>query len=137
MVEWRAMNGPNSRLSLRWLPAILLMGIIFVLSSLPAERIPYFGRFDVLVKKGGHALGYGMLALAYAHALPSRLSLPVRWGLSLCMAVLFALSDEFHQSFVEGRNSSLRDVFIDGVGAAVALTLGISYSSNSNSKSGS
>lgn len=137
VVEWPAMDKHASRNSMRWLPAILLMGIIFVLSSLPAERIPFFGRYDVFVKKGAHALGYGMLALAYAYALPSRISLPARWGLSLCMAVLFALSDEFHQSFVEGRNSSLTDVFIDGFGAAVSLTLGINYSSNSSSKSGS
>lgn len=137
MVECRAMLGRTSNFFLRWLPAVLVMGIIFALSSLPANRIPFFGRYDVLIKKGAHALGYGLLALAYAYALPSRLSLPFRWGLSLVMAVLFALSDEFHQSFVEGRSSSLTDVFIDGVGAAFALTLGIGYSSNSNSKSDS
>jgi VanZ family protein len=137
VVECRAMNERTSNRYARWLPAILVMGIIFALSSLPAYRIPFFGRYDLLIKKGAHALGYGLLGLAYAYALPSRLSLPVRWGLSLCMAVLFALSDEFHQSFVEGRSSSLTDVFIDSVGAAFALTVGIGYSSNSNSKSDS
>jgi VanZ family protein len=51
------------------------------------------------------------------------------------MAILFALSDEFHQSFIEGRNSSTSDVMIDTAGAAFALTIAGYFSSNSNSKS--
>jgi VanZ family protein len=119
----------------RWLPSLLIMGAIFTLSSLPAARIPFFGEYDLLLKKGGHALGYASLGVAYFIALPPRLSTGYRWLLALIMAVLFALSDEFHQSFVEGRTSSLRDVMIDTGGAAVALTVAGLYSSNSRSKS--
>ena len=111
------------------------MAAIFFLSSLPASRLPYYGAYDILIKKGGHALGYALLGLAYFYALPPRLSTGYKWMVALLMAILFALSDEFHQSFVEGRTSSLYDVVIDGIGAAVALTLGAGYSSNSNSKS--
>jgi VanZ family protein len=111
------------------------MAAIFFASSLPASRLPYYGAYDVLIKKGGHALGYALLGLAYFFALPPRLSTGYKWILALLMAILFALSDEFHQSFVEGRTSTLRDVLIDGIGAALALTFGAGYSSNSNSKS--
>jgi VanZ family protein len=111
------------------------MLVIFFLSSLPSSRIPYYGAMDLLIKKGGHALGFGLLGLAYAYALPPRLSAGPRWLISLIMVLLFALSDEFHQSFVEGRNSSVIDVFIDITGASVALTIGVVYSSNSRSKS--
>jgi VanZ family protein len=97
--------------------------------------LPYFGLWDFLLKKGGHALGYGLLGLAYFSAMPRRLSFSYRWVLALLMAVLFALSDEYHQSFVEGRGSSLGDVVIDGFGAAIALMIAAPYSSNSNSKS--
>jgi VanZ family protein len=45
------------------------------------------------------------------------------------------LSDEYHQSFVEGRTSTLRDVGIDSVSAAVALAIAAIYSSNSSSNS--
>ena len=120
---------------LRWIPAFLLMVIIFIFSSLPGNLLPYFGAWDLYIKKGGHALGFGLLGLAYYYALPQRLSVGYQWVLAFLMAILFALSDEFHQSFVEGRNSSLVDVVIDGVGAAVALTIGAFYSLNSNSKS--
>lgn len=111
------------------------MLVIFFLSSLPSSRIPYYGVIDILIKKGGHAFGFGLLGLAYSYALPPRLSALPRWFISLIMVFLFALSDEFHQSFVEGRNSSAIDVLIDVAGAIVALTLGALYSSNSRSKS--
>ena len=121
----------------RWLPALLLMAIIFTFSSMPASNLPFFGEFDFILKKGGHAVGYAMLGVAYYFALPPRLATGYRWLLALLMAVLFALSDEFHQSFVAGRTSSLRDVAIDTAGAAVALSFTALYSSNSSSKSSS
>lgn len=114
-----------------------MMGLIFILSSLPASRLPDFGTVDFFIKKGGHATGYALLALAYYFALPPRLSSGYRIVTALMMALLFALSDEYHQSFVEGRTSSLRDVLIDCGGAAIALTLAGIYSSNSRSRSAS
>jgi VanZ family protein len=119
---------------LRWLPALAMMLAIFSFSSLPAARIPYFGDLDIYIKKGGHFLGYALLAVAYFWALPPRLPRGFRGVLSILMAMLFALSDEFHQSFVEGRTSSLRDVAIDTFGAAVAVALAAVYSSNSRSR---
>ena len=122
-------------LIVRWLPAILMMGAIFFFSSLPAGRVPSFGEWDLVIKKAGHASGYALLGLAYYFALPPRLSKGFRWILALLMAILFALSDEFHQSFVQDRNSSIIDVGIDTIGAAIALTIAAFYSSNSNSSS--
>lgn len=37
----------------------------------------------------------------------------IAWG----FCVLFAMIDELHQAFVPGRTSSIRDVFLDSVGA--------------------
>lgn len=122
---------------LRWLPALVMMGAIFTFSSIPASNLPDFGSFDFLVKKSGHAIGYALLGLSYFYALPRRLNSGYRWLTALLMAVLFALSDEFHQSFVQGRTSSLRDVMIDGVSAAVFVAVAAIYSSNSRSSSSS
>lgn len=121
----------------RWTPALVVMLLIFMASSMPASRIPYLGEIDLLVKKFGHAIGYALLALAYYIALPTSLPRGYRAFLAWIMAILFALSDEFHQSFIEGRTSSLRDVFIDTLGAAIALVIAIAYSSNSKSISNS
>ena len=123
------------RIALRWAPALLMMALIFLASSTPASQLPYFGALDFLVKKGGHAIGYALLGMAYFFALPARLSVPYRAVTALLMAVLFSLSDEFHQSFVEGRTSTLRDVLIDAGGAMLALFAAALYSSASKSSS--
>ncbi|MFQ5942196.1 MAG: VanZ family protein [Anaerolineales bacterium] len=115
---------------LRWVPALIMMTAIFVLSALPASKVPTFGVYDVYIKKIGHAIGYGLLGVSYYYALPTRLSRLVRWTLALALSLGFALSDEFHQSFVSGRSSSIRDVAIDVVGATVALLLAAGYSSS-------
>jgi VanZ like family len=122
---------------IRWIPAGIMMILIFVASSQPASALPYFGALDFVVKKGGHAIGYALLGLAYFYALPGRLPVVYKAALALLMAVLFSLSDEFHQSFVEGRTSTLRDVVIDTIGAGIALSIASIYSSNSESSSSS
>ena len=107
---------------LRWLPALAVMVVIFGFSSITSKEMPSFGVVDLIVKKGGHMIGYGLLALAdwYGLRFDKR-----RWWLALLFAVLYAISDEFHQSFVPGRHPSWVDVFLfDGGGAALALFAG-------------
>jgi VanZ family protein len=106
---------------LRWLPAVVIMAIIFGLSAVPSNEMTRFGFWDTLVQKGGHMLGYGVLALAYWYGLrfDSR-----RGWLALLLAVFYALTDEFHQSFVPGRHPSWVDALgFDSGGAAIALGL--------------
>ena len=73
----------------------MMMGLIFIASSTPASQIPFFGAIDLLVKKGGHALGYALLGLSYFHALPRRLSVPYRAVMALLMAALMDILREF------------------------------------------
>ena len=66
-------------------------------------------------------LGYGLLALTYWYGL--RFDNRRVW-LVLLLAVFYALTDEFHQSFVPGRHPSWMDVLgFDGGGAAIMLGL--------------
>lgn len=103
----------------RWLPALLLMVVIFVFSSQTSTDLPNFGGWDYFAKKSAHGIGYGLLALSYLHALPNR-----NYKLAWFLAVLYSLTDEFHQSFVPGRRASLIDVFVfDNIGAMIALFL--------------
>ena len=102
----------------RWLPALLLMVVIFAFSSRSGNELPNFGGWDYVVKKSAHGIGYGLLALSYLHALPNR-----NYKLAWFLAVLYSLTDEFHQSFVPGRRASLVDVFVfDAIGAVIALS---------------
>jgi VanZ family protein len=106
---------------LPWLPAITIMGVLFGFSSTPATKLPSFGLMDLVVKKGGHMCGYGLLACAYWYGL--RFEKRRGW-LALLLAVLYAITDEFHQSFVAGRHPSWVDVLVfDGGGAVIALSI--------------
>lgn len=107
-----------------WGPAILVMVVIFIASSTPGSDLPKFGSWDFLAKKGGHMLGYALLAASFFHALNERRDSPQsRFWIALCLAIIYAAFDEFHQKFTPGRTSSIRDVFIDGVGACIGLVL--------------
>ena len=122
-----------------WLPALLMMALIFGFSSIPSKEMPSFGGLDFSIKKFGHAFGYGLLALAYLRGLkffkheghqgdegkrlpPFVLNNPLFFA--WLMAVLFSATDELHQSFVPGRNPSIWDVLLfDNFGAIAGLWL--------------
>jgi VanZ family protein len=111
----------NIKSILRWFPTIAVMAVIFGFSSIPSQEMPSFGPWDLVVKKGTHMLGYGLLALAYWYGLCFDKH---RWWLALLLAVLYAITDEFHQYFVPGRHPSWVDALVfDGGGAAIALGL--------------
>jgi len=103
----------------RWLPALLVMLIIFWFSSQPDGSLPDFNNFEYLVKKSAHMIVYGILSLSYLYAFSNR-----NYKLSWLLAVIYAVTDEYHQSFVMGRTSSVTDVLIfDNIGALLALSL--------------
>lgn len=103
-----------------WGPSLLLMAVIFCFSSIPSTTMPGFGLADFLVKKGGHFTGYALLGLANLHGLGWN---GKRWFLAWLLAVLYSATDEFHQSFVPGRNAALMDVAIDALGAGTTLLI--------------
>jgi VanZ family protein len=82
---------------------------------------------QLVVRKTAHFIEYGILALLLWRARRrsvESIEHPWRWskaGVALGATVLFAITDEWHQSFVPSREGSLRDVLIDSAGAAAAL----------------
>ena len=71
-----------------------------------------------------HAVAYGVLAVLAINSLkyfkrPSNLALRV----AFIYCVVYGLSDEWHQSFVMGRDASLLDWVADCSGAVLALAL--------------
>jgi VanZ like protein len=93
--------------------AFLWMAVIFWLSSAPRDFLPP-GVFGTFLGNAAHAPIYGLLALLVARASGSP---PV----GFVLAVLYGISDEWHQSFVPGRSSSVFDLATDAVGAIAAL----------------
>ncbi len=106
---------------LRLLPMLLVMAGIFWLSHQPAVQMDLPNFF--LADKLAHAILYGILALSIifvpsprrrAHAAGSLAAVAV------VVSILYGIGDEFHQSFVPGRDPSVADLMADGCGAAVA-----------------
>ena len=102
-----------------WLPLLLWCSVIFFLSSIPHLKTN-LGLWDLLLRKIAHMTEYAVLFLLSRRALAA--TFPLWQARTICLAaiafsVLYAMSDEFHQSFVPGRGPSLIDVDIDTVGA--------------------
>ncbi len=82
--------------------------------------------YQFATRKAGHITEYFIFALLCARAFrtSSRELLRHRWFLaSLLLVVVYALSDEFHQSFYPSRTASIYDSMIDSVGGLAALFL--------------
>ena len=123
-----------SRVSMKriqdWIPALLMMAVIFWFSSQPADKLPVFSWADAIVKKSGHVVGYALLAFSYWHALG--INKNKHW-LAWLFVILYALTDEFHQSYVPGRHPSIWDVLIfDNFGALISLWLANKKQSGEN-----
>lgn len=131
-----------ARVWLRYLYMAAWMALIFCTSHTPdLKAVPLGQRFGLLpealvelgggwlefvVRKSAHVLAFGTMALLARYALAGhfpRLSSRRVAACAFLMAVAYAVFDEWHQSFVPGREGRLRDILIDAAGAAVALRL--------------
>ncbi len=109
------------RVLVAWLPAIALAALIFALSSVPGLAVAE-GLWDLVTRKAAHLTVYALLALACLRGLAAHGIRGDRALLgALAATVLYAVSDELHQSTVPRRHGAPLDVVIDAVGASAAL----------------
>jgi VanZ family protein len=104
---------------LRVLIPIALMVVIFILSAQPAGG--HHAWWVIVVRKLGHITGYAVLAAAWWWALRGVVHRPLLWAIGISLA--YACTDEFHQTFVRGREGTPRDVVVDALGMAIAAYL--------------
>jgi VanZ family protein len=127
------------------------MGLIFIGSTdvLSAEHtsrflVPFLHWFDpqispaalvaaqTLARKLGHLTEYAILAAFFWRAFrgtqwSSKMS--VLFAAAWVACAIFAVSDEFHQSFVPSRTASANDVLIDMCGAVIGVTICVAVAS--------
>jgi VanZ family protein len=109
-----------------WLPPIVWSGLIFFLSS--QSVLPGFEEtaWDYIFKKSAHMFVYAVLYALTWRAVRMQThfkSTANHLLLPLILTMLYAASDELHQSTVVGRTATIRDVGYDFVGACTALIL--------------
>jgi len=105
-----------------WLPVILWAGLIFRFSSgtIPLASAVYWQ--DFAVKKSGHVILFGVLAvLIYRGLRMEKIKRKQAAIWAVALSTLYGVTDEYHQMFTSGRTSRVRDVFIDGVGSALVI----------------
>lgn len=104
-----------------WGPAAIWVAITFIVSHQPVVVIP-FGAPDYVA----HVINYGVLGVLLIWALAggewASMTAPVIAS-AVLLAVLLGILDEFHQSFIPGREATVRDVVADAVGAAAAAVV--------------
>lgn len=105
-----------------WGPACVWMGLIFALSaeSHPPFLPPGEMAFAYAFRKLGHFTEYAILAwLIYRPLRDQRRGV---W-LAFALTTLYGASDEWHQSFVPGREMLFGDWLIDSAGALCGLVV--------------
>lgn len=113
----------DRHLLLAWLPVLLWCALIFYLSGVPSLRTELPGGWDFLLRKFAHISEYAVLTFLFFRA--DRLSVSPRRALAsaVLFAFAFALTDEYHQTFVSGRSGNLVDVSIDSLGIFLSVFL--------------
>lgn len=108
---------------LRYVSSALIMAFLFYFSSKSGSNLPPmpFGTDKIV-----HTIAYIGLGISFAFWFKPalwrrfRLLIPL---IVIFLTVLFAFSDEFHQSFTPGRMASGFDLIADGIGAVIAVVL--------------
>ena len=88
------------------------------------ERELILHRAEIIIRKMAHFSIYtvvGLLLMAFL----STYEIKNKWGfvITIVIGILYAMSDEFHQSFSPGRTPKVTDVYIDTLGIIVGALL--------------
>lgn len=117
--------------SLNWFLLIFWMGIIYFLSSRPDLKSGFESRIDFILRKIAHIAEYGILTFLAWRALVggketefpkgnSVSKMPQFLIFAIIFSIFYAISDEYHQSFIYGRFGGYLDVLIDSAGIMIA-----------------
>ncbi|HBN85948.1 MAG TPA: VanZ family protein [Clostridiales bacterium] len=130
-----------------WILVVMWMGLIFFMSAqvadqsneistgitdriitgieklVPTIRIDRYS-MNHLIRKSAHFYTYMVLGLLVCNALMLGKNKKLKTYLTaLIICVLYAISDEVHQLFVEGRGGQIKDVLLDSIGSLTGLGL--------------
>lgn len=95
-----------------WLPVVAWAALIFVASSVSGASTG-LGVWDEVLRSLAHFGEYAVLGILLTRAVPAAAAVP--------LGVLYAVSDEVHQSFVPGRAATVTDVAIDAAGVLAGV----------------
>jgi VanZ family protein len=105
-----------------WAPPLALMALIFFFSHQP-DLSSGLGVWDTIGRKIFHAAEYALLCFLWWRAFAGVTTRTGALAAAAAISLAYAITDEFHQTFIEGRHGAPVDVVIDSVGIAAACLL--------------
>jgi VanZ family protein len=104
-----------------WFAVVLWLAVIFFLSSMKGSGTASYSLVYFIERKFFHVLEYFILASLFYGAFLQ--SYPKRQAVlfSLVCSLVYAFSDEWHQTFIFGREGAVRDIAIDFLGIFAAV----------------
>ena len=109
---------------MRFMAIVGWCALIFAASHRPNLRVSDDDLIDFVLRKAAHMFVYGVLLVLIVRALEGVGADSVRAiAAAWCATLAWAISDEWHQTFVVGRAGQGSDVAIDMIGASIAAAL--------------
>lgn len=109
-----------------WLPPIIWMNLIFLLSSKTRIGVSEVQIFNFIIFKTLHIIEYAILYLLLFRGFylsTKKKPTSKTYIMAFIIAVLYASSDEIHQTFIPTREGTIRDIFIDTIGISFMYIL--------------
>lgn len=101
---------------INYLAVFVWCSVIFWFSNHSKISTVESSAVDFFFKKTAHLVEYAILTVLIFRATKNI-------KLSIILSILYAASDEFHQSFIPGREPRVRDVIIDATGSTIGVIL--------------
>lgn len=109
------------------MPVLVWCAVIFTLSSIPTPQTSQIYWWDFAIKKTAHMVEYGILYFLFFRAViySENKSSITNYSLliTFLFGLLYAFSDEIHQSFTPGRHPKLMDIGFDSLGMLISFYL--------------
>ncbi|MFA5780116.1 MAG: VanZ family protein [Elusimicrobiota bacterium] len=107
-----------------WLPVFVWGYIIYYLSDIPGLGTG-LGVWDLILRKGAHITEYFILTIllirAFRRSFRKSYAFLIFWP--SVISFLYAVSDEYHQTFIKNRCGTPWDVLVDIVGILLVVYL--------------
>lgn len=124
---------------MKYIPLLAWMLIIFLFSHQIADESAEYSRLAIwllqvlgidlteiakgnatfIVRKTAHITEYFILCLLALNVAKNTWRAPHFYYISMIFSILYACSDEFHQTFIQGRVGCIQDVGVDSIGVLI------------------
>ncbi|UFT98566.1 VanZ family protein [Radiobacillus kanasensis] len=103
------------------IPFVDEISFVYHHSEVSTAALGIHGFIEFFIRKGAHVTIFCLLMLAFYIALSK--TYRTSYWLPLFLTVIYAISDEFHQSLTPNRTPYVGDVILDTIGTSIGVLL--------------